>query len=400
VAEQLVRIGVRCVVAAGWAVEDGPAMQFALRFYQRLLEGERFIDAVGAARLAAWEARPAGNTWAAYQCYGDPDWRYLPPEQQPAAQAPAVPEVASAPSLALLLENEATDARYADLRTKDNTRRRLDKLRRLQARYAPLWGGIGAVAEAFGLAYAECGDMDAAVDWTQRAVRAADGSASMKAAEQLGNLLARRGAQREDADQAREEIDAGIRQLQQLTAMHPTVERENLLGSAWKRKAQVEQGAPVLAALRQSMRHYANAEALARAAGADDLFYPIMNGLAVQLRLAALQGDTKAGVDAARVAAARQSLQAKGEAAPDFWSVAALPELRTLEALAHGRLAAERAGIEQGFADLAQRAPAKHLWKSVHDQAVFVLQPYADTAAGNEGVAARALLKQLKKLAD
>jgi len=156
----------------------------------------------------------------------------------------------------------------------------------------------------------------------------------------------------------------------------------------------------VLAALRQSMQHYANSEALARAAGADDLFYPIMNGLAVQLRLAALQGDTKAGVDEARVAAARQSLQAKGEAAPDFWSVAALPELRTLEALAHGRLAAERAGIEQGFADLARRAPAKHLWKSVHDQAVFVLQPYADTAAGNEGVAARALLKQLKKLAD
>jgi len=76
VAEQLIRIGVRCVVAAGWAVEDGPAMLFATRFYQRLLAGERFIDAVGAARRAAWQARPAGNTWAAYQCYGDPDWRY------------------------------------------------------------------------------------------------------------------------------------------------------------------------------------------------------------------------------------------------------------------------------------------------------------------------------------
>jgi hypothetical protein len=83
IAEQLIRDGVRCVVAAGWAVEDGPAMLFAVCFYQRLLAGDRFIDAVGAARLAAWEARPAGNTWAAYQCYGDPDWRYVPPDPRP-----------------------------------------------------------------------------------------------------------------------------------------------------------------------------------------------------------------------------------------------------------------------------------------------------------------------------
>lgn len=77
-AEALISIGVRCVIAAGWAVEDGPAVQFAVRFFERVQAGDRFVDAVGAARLAAWEARPSGNTWAAFQCYGDPDWRYLP----------------------------------------------------------------------------------------------------------------------------------------------------------------------------------------------------------------------------------------------------------------------------------------------------------------------------------
>ena len=401
VAEQLIRNGVRCVVAAGWAVEDGPAMQFALRFYQRLLAGDRFIDAVGAARLAAWDARPAGNTWAAYQCYGDPDWRYLPPEQQPVAQTPKAPDVSSAPALALLLENEAIDARYADQRGKAVTRRRLDRLRQLQARYATLWGDIGAVAEAFGVAFAEAGDLDAAIEWLQRALRAGDASASMRAGEQLGNLLARRGARRDDATLALQEIDEALALLQQLATLQPTVERENLLGSAWKRRAMVAQGNAMLQALLQSQQHYGQAEALARASGAPDLFYPLMNGLAVELRLAALQGRPGAAIDPARLAAAQQSLQAKGASAPDFWSVAALSELRMLEAVARRQLAAARSGIEQGFADLAQRAPAAHLWRSVHDQATFVLQPYASAAGlpAAEAAAARALLKKLQALA-
>jgi len=65
---------VRCVVAAGWAVEDAAANRFAVAFYQALLSGDRFMDAVHTARVAAYEANPLGNTWAAYQCYGDPDW--------------------------------------------------------------------------------------------------------------------------------------------------------------------------------------------------------------------------------------------------------------------------------------------------------------------------------------
>ena len=43
VAEALIKVGVRCVIAAGWAVEDIQAMAFAQTFYQHLLAGERFI---------------------------------------------------------------------------------------------------------------------------------------------------------------------------------------------------------------------------------------------------------------------------------------------------------------------------------------------------------------------
>ena len=50
VARRLIDIGVRCVVAAGWAVDDTAATNFAKAFYAALLRGERFIDAVAHAR--------------------------------------------------------------------------------------------------------------------------------------------------------------------------------------------------------------------------------------------------------------------------------------------------------------------------------------------------------------
>ena len=65
VAESLINKGVRCVVAAGWAVSDEAARVFATTFYAQLLDGSTFIDAVAAARQVARAC--GGNTWAAYQ---------------------------------------------------------------------------------------------------------------------------------------------------------------------------------------------------------------------------------------------------------------------------------------------------------------------------------------------
>ena len=78
VAGALIDIGVRCVIAAGWAVDDAAATDFATTFYDGILRGDRFIDAVGQARRVAWEQHRDVNTWAAYQCYGDADWRFQP----------------------------------------------------------------------------------------------------------------------------------------------------------------------------------------------------------------------------------------------------------------------------------------------------------------------------------
>ncbi|MGE0729385.1 MAG: CHAT domain-containing protein [Acidimicrobiia bacterium] len=70
-AREFMAAGARAVVAAGWPVNDTAAFAFAASFYEQLLAGKTFGDAVAVARGAARRAGGAA-TWAAYQCYGDP----------------------------------------------------------------------------------------------------------------------------------------------------------------------------------------------------------------------------------------------------------------------------------------------------------------------------------------
>ncbi len=69
---ELIRIGVKAVIAAGWVVNDEAALEFSKVFYERMLSGDNFGDAVKKARNSIYENYPDNNTWGAYQCYGDP----------------------------------------------------------------------------------------------------------------------------------------------------------------------------------------------------------------------------------------------------------------------------------------------------------------------------------------
>lgn len=80
-AADLVCLDVPAVVAAGWAVNDGAAVEFARRFYSFALADRSFLKAVAAARASAFRVAPNHATWAAYQCYGDPNFRL--PSVQP-----------------------------------------------------------------------------------------------------------------------------------------------------------------------------------------------------------------------------------------------------------------------------------------------------------------------------
>jgi len=403
VADALIGIGVRCVIAAGWAVDDGPAATFATTFYRQLMGGANFIAAVAAAREAAWEL--GGNTWAAYQCYGDPNWRFRRSESRASKPNPMdeYTAISSPLGLAIALEELAVQSRWQGA----TAQAQLEKARHLEARFGTLWGGMGAIAEAFGVAYAEAGERAIAIGWYERAIGCNDASASIKVTEQLAHLRARQAWERvQDAPKGSRLFAAGRKQIREaldaleaLCRLQPTLERHSLRGSAWKRLALLERRAGDARAEQKAVVEaaaaYREAETLAGAQGHPELFYPGLNRMGLEL-VAALGDRGWKGFDADSAATLRHSVETACEADPDFWSVVGLVELELYHALAAHGLAQRGAAMEAGFASAHNSMPSAEPWRTVAEEAEFVLVPYAQAVGGVEGQAAHRLLKLLK----
>jgi len=286
------------------------------------------------------------------------------------------------------------------------------KIRHLEQRFVSLGGAMGAVAESFGLAWAETKGTAEAIEWYRRALAANDGSASIKAAEQLGNLRARLALQaveqagkqknpltRAQLQHARSEISEALEGLEALTRLQPSIERANLCGSAWKRLALVEAIAKrpkdERIAIENMKASYARAESLARATNYAALFYPALNRMAAELIVDADKPKWN-NFDPATLGDVLESLSIRARDEPDFWSFIGMIELRTYQAIADRRLAAARAGIEHDLDELFTRVSAASMWSSVLDQASFVLPKYAQRAAGPERQAANQLLARVR----
>jgi tetratricopeptide (TPR) repeat protein len=317
----------------------------------------------------------------------------------------------------------------------------------LESQFAAHWGEVGAVAEAFGAAWSEVGDRNAAKKWYESAVAASDGSASIKATEQLANISARvawesvdtatayrdkarrrlaessRGrttadhkarteAQRRvDAAEhaladvvhaARAQINAAIDLLGKLVSLHPTMERESLYGSAYKRLAMIEavagQTEDDVRAVREMKKHYQRAEVLGRENQPLEYFYPALNHMAADLVLNVGRRGWH-GVDSDAVVAIQTNLEKRARDDPDFWSILGQTELRLYQVLASGELAGSRAGLEREYEELHTRVSSARMWASVYNTARFVLPRYAARASATEKHAAEALLTRLQNLA-
>lgn len=422
VADELIRIGVRCVIAAGWAVDDGPALTFATRFYAALLDGQRFIEAVGVAREAA--RADGGNTWAAYQCYGDPNWTLRrAAETRRGGPTPAAEfdGIASAPALCNALETLVVQSRFQHATP---TAQR-ERLQHLEARFGTIWGTLGVIADAFGQAWQTIGESARAIEWYARAVHATDGSAPLRTSERLASLRVRAAWATVDAafaevtaaasrsaratatrklkavmHEARMALATEYDGLTQLLAMHASPARYSLRGAASKRLAMIERSAgrarAEAVALARMSDDYGAAERALRAAGDETaIFYPMMNRLAAEVvrHAGARQWP---GFDAVEVDALARQLRDRARTEPEFWCVVGLTELRLLKALAARRLADEGEALQQEFADLQRRVAAPSDWASVADQLAFVLPAYLARVTGaREQAAATALRAQI-----
>ncbi|MGG5890126.1 DUF7379 domain-containing protein [Falsiroseomonas sp. HC035] len=266
VSVQLIEMGARAVVAAGWAVDDAAAKTFADTFYRGLLDGGTFGDTVKAARQRIYRDYGYTTTWGAYQCYGEPDWQLHKGISK--AEAPVLRDFAS-PAEVLQALDEIRGA--AATGTERDLGKLLDRLKQVRVgaqRKGADFTGHAEVAAKLGQTFADLGELEPALGWYNKAMEAERADMPVRVIEQRANLRARLAIRRvRDADwaaeavkQAQKDIATSVKELKSLVGIgHPTAERHALLGSCHKRLAQLRTGAERLAALRDMQKAYAEA---------------------------------------------------------------------------------------------------------------------------------------------
>jgi CHAT domain-containing protein len=259
ISRELIEMGVRAVVAAGWAVDDGAARVFAEEFYAQILSNRPFGDAVFAARTRTHEEFPSLNTWGAYQAYGDPSFVIDPLRDRADPEAEDGWNPVTHEELIQQLRGLATKAAGGD---PPSTERRRELAHAVEKALEPCpegWKRLPAVCFALGEVYAELGDttFEKAREQYLAAIRPEDtkGAVPIRAIEQLANLEARTGFDTANEILIRQALErleglvqlagAGSSTISPATksgteAPPPsTPERAALMGSTYKRLAAV-----------------------------------------------------------------------------------------------------------------------------------------------------------------
>jgi pentatricopeptide repeat protein len=389
VAFELIRMGVRAVVAAGWAVDDQAAKEFARRFYVEMLAGQEFGQAVLRARQAIFSEHGAVNTWGAYQCYGDPGFALKPMRRSDESRP-----FAAERELCHAVLRLGKRVRTASSEQKADLGHRLDRI--VRAAQSP-WLRSGVTCAAIARAYAELGRFDEAVDYYQRVLVAEPASATLEDIEQLANLVSRVAARQKKASPRSLAVmkrSTGL--LRNLAALGETTERLSLLGGTAKRYAQRASGRARMQALTDMVRAYGDAYGVAVRYERPNAWYPLSNAVAGKVAMSWLPGAPK-GL-AASIEADMKNLRDYVRRMPgsaDFWELALPADVRLLEAAVTGRLSAsERKGIEGAYRAAGERAGTPREMASATAQIEFL----RDIARSSSRAPIRQLALSLEEL--
>jgi tetratricopeptide (TPR) repeat protein len=372
-------MGARAVVAAGWAVDDSAALTFATAFYDQMLRGRPFGEAVKTARVEAFDRHPGTNTWGAYQCYGNPDYRLIK-EKDARSEEETFRWVT--PSQAVAELNNVM-SRLATMAAQGAE----PEKKRLKAIAAWLkekkWLGDGRVCAALGRAFGEAKLFEEAIEYYKSAVVAENAQATIRDIEQLANFESRHAvalAGRGKPDAALATIDRAIGRLRTIggprLAKTQTVERLSLLGSACKRRALIS--APDRSKSLEKMRlYYQTASDLAFEKKKRVDPYPLLNRLTAELAVAWQNGQK--GIPQAQIdpfnkglSASRIELESAQMKAPEVWGKIGLVDIDLLAALAESRLDEEAVKrIVEGYRE-ARKLASPREFESVFDQFDFL----------------------------
>ncbi|MBK0329260.1 CHAT domain-containing protein [Rhodobacteraceae bacterium F11138] len=377
-----IKRGARAVVAAGWEVDDAAANLFARSFYGAMLAGDSFGRAVHMARRQVFQAKPETNTWGAYQCYGDPDYRFRE-RNSGSAGRPRAQQYYSVHHATRAARNIAESA-ASGRRSGDAL---LANLISIESSAKDKWKTDSEWCAAMGLAYARIDAFDLAIPHLERSLAQPDTAGSIHIIQKLQDLRVRQaarvwrlssnGGDRKSAGgRLKDAVQAALDCYEKLDVLggdRITPKRECLKGSALKRLAQVQTGAGRKTALKQMTRYYGSAMKTAFEIDPDRIdLYAAVNWLTGSI----VGADPD--VDSATISVWLDRLTAEGarqhQASPGFWTALVRPQTDVLRGLHDPEQATdERLNQIRSHMDQAwRRGGAFRQAQSLREQIAFV----------------------------
>lgn len=321
-AQQLIAQGIKAVIAAGWAINDAAALTFAETFYTELMQNKkRFGEAVREARRRTYERHPGSNTFAAYQCYGNPDFALSVSEKGDAG-----------PPRRMVAREEFLDyARNIEARARgaepDTIATLTADLRQI-AESLPKYAKDGEVLSAIGSAYAALGAFTLAIEAYERSLNDPNSRVLVRAVEQLANLQYRYAALVPGPGREKLTMDAD-KHLQWVRDLGESTERLSLLGSAFKRAARWSEGEARMKNLGIARDFYK------RAYEPDSVdYYPALNEVGLALLLPDF--DKQGALDL--VSKAESYAREQAAESDTLWNRVAIPDAMLLRFLIQNEL--------------------------------------------------------------
>ncbi len=280
---QLIRNGVRAVIVAGWAVDDTSALSFANTFYNAMLGGDSFGDAVKKARKHCYDENNRNNTWGAYQCYGDPFYKFDIRQSSNITPWEYVIEEEAEIDLDNLYNNMAMGARTDD--------EILTKLNEISGQVDKAGIRNAAITEKEAFIYAQLLKYDLALSKFNDLMQMEKAAFYVSTLEIFCNTKAKKTVYEFKnkiikSPDALSQMNKNIDELKNLLYISPTAERFNLLGSTHKRRAFVSnalgQKKKALADAAYNYQHAYNV------AGEESKLYPLINWYTIESMLVML----------------------------------------------------------------------------------------------------------------
>ncbi len=219
VGTQLIEMGVKAIVVAGWEVDDAAAKTFSDTFYDNMLEGYEFGRAVQLARQKCYDTHPNTNTWGAYQCYGNQFYKFNDRQKKEKHNYDYV--IVS--QIYTDLENLFSSIRYKKRDEKEIIKKLKDILK--NADIANLTDAT--IIEKEALIYDEIGMSKIAVQKFEELFESIDGDFSMKALEQYC-------INKTYYEITKDSHDAILKRIENLLLIGKNPSRLNIVGNAFK----------------------------------------------------------------------------------------------------------------------------------------------------------------------